>query len=82
MRLGHRSKKTRFIQQSSQESASTYKKTSHQISENSKGPAGLMDSGGKIEKINSTTISAGNTQATSTGKEHIVATERCQHGST
>ena len=41
-----------------------------------------MDSGGKIEKINSTTISLGNTQATSVDKALAAATERCQRGST
>ena len=41
-----------------------------------------MDSGGRIEKINSTAISAGNTLATSADKALAAATERCQCGST
>ena len=41
-----------------------------------------MDSGGRIEKFNSTTINVGNTQATSVDKEHVVAIERCQREST
>jgi len=34
-----------------------------------------MDSGGRIEKINSTAISAGNTQATSTDKALATTTK-------
>lgn len=41
-----------------------------------------MDSGGRIEKINSTAMSTGNTQATSADKELTATTERWQHGST
>ena len=41
-----------------------------------------MESGSKIEKINSTAISAGNTQATSVDKALAAATERCQRVST
>jgi len=41
-----------------------------------------MDSGGRIEKINSTAINTGNTQATSADKELTAATKRCQRRST
>lgn len=41
-----------------------------------------MDSGGRIEKINSTAISAGNTQATSADKATAATTKQCQHKST
>lgn len=41
-----------------------------------------MDPGGKIEKINSTIISTGNTQATSADKALATATKQCQRGST
>lgn len=41
-----------------------------------------MDLGGRIEKINSTAMSAGNTQATSTNEALAAAKKRCQRGST
>jgi len=41
-----------------------------------------MDSGGRIEKINSIAISVGNTQATSADKELTTTIERCQCEST
>ena len=41
-----------------------------------------MDSGDRIEKINSTAISMGNTQATSTDKALDTATKQCQCEST
>lgn len=48
----------------------------------SKGSTGLVNSGGRIEKINSTGIVARTTQTTSANHQLAVATEQCHHGST